>query len=242
VARAPEKACFVSVRTAILDRVRHAQRTAKMPTATTVGAELARPSATARPGATQQGGAALSGPPARGPERPAPRQLVERFRAELAALGVETFVESSPDEVRARVNAIVGARSVLAWDARQLPYDVDRVLVGAARGSSPRDLQAAAEIGVTGCDAAIAETGSLVLLSGEGKPRTASLLPPIHLAIVSEADLRDTMDEFFRERAADIAGAACCTVVTGPSRTADIELTLTLGVHGPGQVIVIVGP
>ena len=140
------------------------------------------------------------------------------------------------------MNAIVSARSVLAWDARQLPYDVDRVLVGAARGSSPRDLQAAAQIGVTGCDAAIAETGSLVLLSGEGKPRTASLLPPIHLAIVSEADLRDTMDEFFRERAADIAGAACCTVVTGPSRTADIELTLTLGVHGPGQVIVIVGP
>jgi len=50
------------------------------------------------------------------------------------------------------------------------------------------------------------------------------------------------MGEFFRERAADIAASACCTFVTGPSRTADIELTLTLGVHGPGRVIVVVGP
>jgi L-lactate dehydrogenase complex protein LldG len=50
------------------------------------------------------------------------------------------------------------------------------------------------------------------------------------------------MGEFFRERAADIAAAANCTFVTGPSRTADIELTLTLGVHGPGRVVVIVGP
>jgi len=209
----------VSVRTAILDRVRHAQRTGRIP-----------------------GAAALSGPPNRGPERPAPPALIERFVGELAALGVESFVESSPDDVHARVKAIVGARSVLAWDARQLPYDVDRVLVGAARGSSPRDVQAAAQIGVTGCDAAIAETGSLVLLSGEGKPRTASLLPPAHLAIVRQTDLGDSMSEFFRERAADIAAAACCTVITGPSRTADIELTLTLGVHGPGDVIVIVGP
>ena len=219
----------MSARTAILDRVRHAQRTGRIPVQ--------------QGEAVQQGGAALSGPPTRGPERPAPPPpLIERFRGELAALGVESFVESSPDAVRERVKAIVGTRRVLAWDARHLPYDIDRVFIGPARGSNTRDVQAAAEIGVTGCDAAIAETGSLVLLSGEGKARTASLLPPVHLAIVRETDLRGTMAEFFRERAADIAGAACCTFVTGPSRTADIELTLTVGVHGPGQVIVVIGP
>jgi L-lactate dehydrogenase complex protein LldG len=95
---------------------------------------------------------------------------------------------------------------------------------------------------VTGCDGAIAETGSLVLLSGEGKPRAASLLPPVHLAVVQRKDLRFGMGEFFTERAAEMAGAACCTFITGPSRTADIELTLTLGVHGPGEVIVVMGP
>src|SRR5262249_32018976 len=112
----------------------------------------------------------------------------------------------------------------------------------AAIGSSPRDLQAAAGIGGTGSHAAIAETGSLVVLSGPGTPRAASLLPPVHLCLVRRGDLFASMGEFFRERAGDIAASSCCTFITGPSRTADIELTLTLGVHGPGRVMVVVGP
>ena len=138
--------------------------------------------------------------------------------------------------------AIVGGRSVFSWDADRLPYEAGTVLNSAATGASPRQLQASAEIGVTGCDAAIAETGSLVLLSGPGKPRAASLLPGIHLAIVRRGDLRFSMGEFFSEQSASIAGAACCSFITGPSRTADIELTLTVGVHGPGKVFVVVGP
>jgi L-lactate dehydrogenase complex protein LldG len=160
----------------------------------------------------------------------------------LTALGVAHHIEQSADAVRARVREIVGGRAVLAWDPDRLPYDVGSVLPGAATGASPRDVQAAAEIGVTGCDAAIAETGSLVVLSGPGKPRAASLLPPVHLCVVRMDDLGPSMGEFFATRAADIAAAANCTFITGPSRTADIELTLTLGVHGPGEVIVVVGP
>ena len=64
--------------------------------------------------------------------------------------------------------------------------------------------QADAEIGVTGCDAAIAETGSLVPLAGEAKPRSASLLPPVHVAIVRREDLRFSLEQFFGERANDV--------------------------------------
>jgi L-lactate dehydrogenase complex protein LldG len=203
-------------RAAILNRVRQAERTARLP-------------------ATAQ--VRVPAPAARTAD-----ECLRRFLDELAALGVDAHVESSAADVRARVAACVAGRSVFSWDPQWLPYDVGAVLADATRGDSPGDRRADAEIGVTGCDAAIAETGSLALLSGEGRPRAASLLPPVHLAIVRRADLRFGMDEYFRERADAIASAACCTFVTGPSRTADIELTLTVGVHGPGKVIVVVGP
>lgn len=206
-------------RAAILSRVRQAQRTGRIPST------VARaPAVTAQPAATLRDAS------------------LTRFLDELTALGVTWYLENSAEAVRGRVAAIVGDQSVLAWEANRLPYDVGRLLSSAATAASPRDVQAHADIGVTGCDGAIAETGTLILLSGDGKPRAASLLPPLHVAIVRRADLRFTMADCFRDRADSIAAAACCTFVTGPSRTADIELTLTLGVHGPGQVIVIVGP
>ncbi len=204
-------------RALILGRLRQAQRTGRIP----IAAE----------------GVRIPAPSARTDE-----ERLHRFVDELTALGVEPHVESSAAGVRARVAASVVGRSVFSWDPQWLPYDVGSVLADSIHGDSPRDRQAAAEIGVTGCDAAIADTGSLVLLSGPGRPRAASLLPPIHLAVVGRGDLRFSTDEYFRERADAMAAAACCTFVTGPSRTADIELTLTLGVHGPGRVIVVVGP
>ena len=169
-------------------------------------------------------------------------QLLARFVSELTALGVEHHVEHTADAVRARVGEIVADQPVFRWDVDRLPYGVGDLLADAADGGSARDVQASAAIGVTGCDAAIAETGSLAMITGRGKPRAASLLPPTHLAIVRTDQLLATMGEFFEERAAELADAANFTFITGASRTADIELTLTVGVHGPGRVVVIIGP
>jgi L-lactate dehydrogenase complex protein LldG len=107
---------------------------------------------------------------------------------------------------------------------------------------SDRSLQAAAEVGVTGCDAGIAETASLVMFSGPGRSRAVSLLPPMHVAILERRHLCFSMAEMFSTHRGRLCEAASCTIITGPSRTADIELTLTLGIHGPGRVVVIVGP
>jgi L-lactate dehydrogenase complex protein LldG len=207
----------MSARANILNRIRRAERTGQLPTQT--------------PSPPQFVGAKLSS-----------ADNLRCFAAELQALGVNVFIEGSDDAVRARIVGLVGSHPVLQWDAAALPYGVGGLFPWALTGKSPRDAQASAAIGLTGADAAIAETGSLVLLSGEGKPRAASLLPPTHLAIVQRSDLYASMGEFFALHADAIARAACCTFVTGPSRTADIELTLTLGVHGPGTVIVVVGP
>jgi L-lactate dehydrogenase complex protein LldG len=206
----------MSARDAILARLR------------TAGANTRLPRATA--------------PPLTTPPEISACECLERFRAEAATLGVTSWVESSADAVCARVRQLVGGDRVLSWDTEQLPYGVGDILRDAVRGRAPREQQAAAAVGVTGCDAAIAETGSLVMLSRPGRSRAASLLPPFHIAIVKPDQVYSTMGDFFAERAADVASGASCTFITGPSRTADIELTLTLGIHGPGRVTVVIGP
>lgn len=86
--------------------------------------------------------------------------------------------------------------------------------------------------------AAIAETGSLAFSSEKGKPVQAGLLPAHHLAIVSSENIYETLDDYFA--AVGNSPPTNLTLETGPSRTADIELTLTIGVHGPGRLTVIV--
>jgi L-lactate dehydrogenase complex protein LldG len=173
---------------------------------------------------------------------PSPQQCVDRFARELQAIAVELHV--CPDEaaVRARLADLVAGKRVLSWDPALLPYGAGSVLQRPVLGASPREAQSDAEVGVTACDGAIAETGSLALLSGPGRSRIVSLLPPVHIAIVMRSDVYATMSDFFAERQSAVDRAASCTFVTGPSRSADIELTLTLGIHGPGRVIVLLGP
>lgn len=99
-------------------------------------------------------------------------------------------------------------------------------------------------IGITEVDYAIADTGTLVLLANKNQPRSVSLLPPIHLAIVRPENLVRNIQDLFvilkskQEEEKDIT--SCMTFITGPSRTADIELNLTLGVHGPKELYVII--
>ena len=168
--------------------------------------------------------------------------LANQFVLEARALGMDFYVESSSDAVRARLRALVAGLRVLSWNRERLPYDCGTVIADAMPGSAPRQEQARADVGVTACHGAIAETGSLALISGPGCSRTVSLLPPWHIAVVCHDDLFATMADFFRARHDAIARSANCTFVTGPSRTADIELSLTIGVHGPGKVAVILGP
>jgi L-lactate utilization protein LutC len=169
-------------------------------------------------------------------------ECLARFQEELSALGVESHLETTQDCVQRRVTTLLAGRRVLSWDREALPYALGSIVGDAVFAGDPRDAQAAAEVGLTGCDAAIAETGSLVLLSGPGRSRAVSLLPPVHLAVVRSEDLCFSLGDVFRTHAGRLSQAASCTLITGPSRTADIELTLTLGVHGPGTVLVVIGP
>ena len=90
--------------------------------------------------------------------------------------------------------------------------------------------------GLTGAFAAVAETGTLALRSGPQRLQAASLLPEIHLVVLDVRDIYRSMDQVLRLE--EISQSAAVSLISGPSRTADIEMTLTLGVHGPEEVYV----
>jgi len=96
------------------------------------------------------------------------------------------------------------------------------------------------DAGVTGAQWGIAETGTLVLESKDERHRLVSLVPPVHIGIIPAGQIRRTMAEVLEavSREGDLSRAL--TFITGPSRTSDIELTLAIGVHGPGKLHVIV--
>lgn len=109
-------------------------------------------------------------------------------------------------------------------------------------GQSEGDLRtfcAAADVGLTGAEAALAETGTLVLKSGPGQSRMVSLLPPVHIALLPSSRL---LPDIFAWQEARRGGEwpANLVFVSGPSKTGDIEQTMSVGVHGPKQFMVLV--
>ena len=93
-------------------------------------------------------------------------------------------------------------------------------------------------LGLTGADGAIARSGSIALRSGPGRPRMASLIPLIHIAFLRTALIHPSLADL-RLRSFDPVGSSNVVLITGPSRTGDIEQQLNLGVHGPKQLHVI---
>ena len=100
-------------------------------------------------------------------------------------------------------------------------------------------------IGITGADYALAETGSLIILPRRGLSRLVSLVPPVHIALVRPEDLLDSLDDLFllrrleyHQRGGEMG--SYLNFITGPSRTADIEMTIVEGVHGPKEVHMVI--
>jgi L-lactate dehydrogenase complex protein LldG len=102
------------------------------------------------------------------------------------------------------------------------------------------DLVHRIDAGITWASAGIAETGSVVLWPTAREPRLMSLLPPIHIALVEEDTIHDTLADLMVRQGWALRMPTNIVVVSGPSKTADIEQTLAFGVHGPKQLIVLV--
>jgi L-lactate dehydrogenase complex protein LldG len=99
---------------------------------------------------------------------------------------------------------------------------------------------AEAEFGITGADYALADTGSLAVFASPEEARLISLLPPVHIALLPISRLLTGLDELLSLVPNPAERSSALILITGPSRTADIEQILVRGVHGPGEIHVIV--
>ncbi len=188
-------------------------------------------------------------------------ETLETFRLEFERVAGVFHRVASLDDVALTIDRIArerGARELVSWHAASVAGDgLSRALTArglgvhempageAADGAERarlRAITARADLGLTGVDLAVAETGTLVLVSGAGRPRSTSLLPPCHIALFDRTALVESLPqvgvflEAWHGDGAPPADGAVVNFITGPSRTADIELTLTRGVHGPKEV------
>ena len=175
-------------------------------------------------------------PPAQESTQRAPQaSLLQRFETELTALG-GSFIRCSLSDLPRLLLAYLQENqidSIMAWEADYLPTGVlDAVKRAGIRVT--QDTEPGAGAGLTGAMAAIAGTGTLLLAEGPGTPLAASLLPETHLALLDSKDIYNTLEQVLALPQAQEAPAA--VLISGPSRTADIEMSLTIGVHGPGRL------
>ena len=130
------------------------------------------------------------------------------------------------------VDAAIAGAGGLCWPA---------VYHGPGSRNEVRQRLAESGMGITGADYAIAETGSVVVLPRQGLSRLVSVVPPVHVAIVRPSDVVGTLDDLFTLRRLEYVRnggemGSYLNFITGPSRTADIEQTIVVGVHGPREV------
>lgn len=172
--------------------------------------------------------------------------LTQAFCASLEGVSGNYVLVRDEVEAAAAVQRIIEQKNLrrIAVSDSSLVQQVMRVvehnaeLLEAASAADLFDCDA----GITGAQWAIAETGTLVLESAKERHRLASLVPPIHIAIIEAGRIRQTMAEVLRainENGPDSLSRTV-TFITGPSRTSDIELTLAIGVHGPAELHVLV--
>ena len=176
--------------------------------------------------------------------------LVQIFKRNLEAVGGYCVVVADEAKAAQAVNQIISdlqntplrPRRIALSDSpaverlfKEQQIDVDEITVNPGKAE-----MFAYDVGVSAAQYAIADTGTLVLESNAEKHRLVSLVPPVHIAIVQADKICLTIAEALARvnHASDLSPAI--TMITGPSRTADIELTLTIGVHGPQELYVIV--
>jgi L-lactate dehydrogenase complex protein LldG len=167
-----------------------------------------------------------------------------RFLEAVESLAGKAHRAASPADAGAYAAALVAGKTAIASNAPFLRECGITALAGVRTGvlgvEELRSLCATVDLGITSADYALADTGTLVILSSAQEARMISLLPPVHLAVIPADRILTGLDELFSILPLPAERTSSMVLITGPSRTADIEQILVRGVHGPGELHVVV--
>ena len=173
--------------------------------------------------------------------------LAERFTAVLTRVFGRCETVADLPAAAARMQELLTelqANVIAGSDAPEVATVLTALPAGGTRlhHDAPREQLLAADVGLTTAQLGIAETGTLVLESGQEHHRLVSLLPKVHIALLPRSRLVGSLGDAFARLSPEGGPprARAITFITGPSRTADIELELVVGVHGPKQLIVLI--
>lgn len=168
---------------------------------------------------------------------------IDRFRIALEALTGTLTVVSDAASARDALGELIGGRSAVASNHPFLSICGIDTLPGVTTNltdpSVLRNTCADSDIGITSAFCLLADTGTIVLRADPNESRLVSLLPPVHIAVVPQVRLLTNLDEMLSMLPRPVDDSSAMVLITGPSRTADIEQYLVRGVHGPRTVHVI---
>ena len=175
-----------------------------------------------------------------GPRSPISADLLARFRQKSEALSTTVDVVAEWREIPAAVARYLAAQGlsmqVVGWPLLRGHDWSGNGIQYAARAAQDADA-----VGVTGCFCALAETGTLMLLSGAETPASVSLLPETHVAVLPASRIVGGMEDAWNLARTELGALPrAVNFISGPSRTGDIEQTIVLGAHGPYRVHVII--
>jgi L-lactate dehydrogenase complex protein LldG len=166
------------------------------------------------------------------------------FVQNFEKLAGKAVVTQNSSGVVAALSSLLDGKRVVASNAPFLPTcgitDLQQVQSGFTDRELLREACATADIGITSADYALAATGTFVVLASPREARLISLLPPVHIAVIPRSRILANLDELLSILPKPAEQTSSMVLITGPSRTADIEQILVRGVHGPGEIHAVI--
>lgn len=167
--------------------------------------------------------------------------LLDNFCASAEMLGIQIEIAGDEREAAILIESVIGrigAKEIAVSNSPLVAEVIETIEKVKFTRAATTEFLFGSDLGITSAQWAIAETGTLVLEAESEDHRLISLLPPVHLCLVEASKIRQTLGEILESTHPNLGHTM--TFVTGASRTSDIELTLAIGVHGPGELHVIV--